>query len=53
MYEEGVSFEIPILPDMYGYNPLDICLGITQQEKEFKNIFFPKIQKVKKSQSKY
>ena len=26
--EDGISLEIPILPDMNGANPLDICLGI-------------------------
>jgi len=26
--ENGVHFEIPILPDMYGATPLDMCLGL-------------------------
>ena len=28
--EEGTQFEIPILPDMYGVTPLDMCLGINR-----------------------
>ena len=26
--EDGCTFEVPILPDIYGLTPLDICLGI-------------------------
>lgn len=28
VHEEGISIEIPVLPDFYGATPLDMCLGI-------------------------
>ena len=39
--DDGTSFEVPILPNMYGENPLEICLGISQTNKRnlFENIF--------------
>ena len=39
---EGIehSFEIPILPDMYGITPLDICLGINKHRAADQNIFW-------------
>ena len=36
---DGVSLEIPILPDMYGATPLDLCLGKTKKRKADELIF--------------
>ena len=37
--EEGNSFEIPILPDLYGANPLEMTLAIFHHRAEGKKIF--------------
>ena len=37
---EEIQFEIPILPDMYGITPLDICLGINKHRAADKKIFW-------------
>lgn len=37
---EEVSLEIPILPDVYGFTPIDICLGIVEHnDKQNLEIF--------------
>ena len=33
------DFEIPILPDIYGINPLDRCLGINQLRNKYQSVF--------------
>ena len=38
--DEGYSFEIPILPDMYGSNPLEMTLAIYKQRAEDQKVFF-------------
>lgn len=30
--DSGCAFEVPILPDVYGKTPLDICLGLVDQK---------------------
>ena len=42
--EEGTVFEIPILPDIYGQTPLDMCLGINQHRENEKLIYLFKDQ---------
>ena len=37
---DGLSFEIPILPDMYGTTPLDICLGINTHRVADSRVFY-------------
>ena len=32
--DDGCSFEVPILPDIYGNTPLDICLGIVNRSRK-------------------
>ena len=36
---ETTKFEIPILPDMYGTTPLDICLAINKQRDADRLVF--------------
>ena len=45
-FEEGIPFEIPILPDMYGATPLEMCLGINKHSfVEEENVYFFKERK--------
>ena len=39
-HEEGVTLEIPILPDMYGADPIEICLMLNKKGEEDEKIFF-------------
>ena len=39
MHQEGISFEIPILPDIYGSTPLDICLEINKLREDEEDIY--------------
>ena len=41
--DDGCSFEIPILPDLYGMTPLDYCLGLKQRKKDLNTKVFRRI----------
>jgi len=41
---KAVSFEIPILQDLYGQTPLDVCLGIRKLRAQEKQFFLAKRQ---------
>ena len=40
--EEGTVFEIPILPDIYGQTPLDMCLGINLRRGNERLVYLEK-----------
>ena len=40
-FPEGTPFEIPVLPDMYGSTPLDICLAISIHGNADALVFYP------------
>ena len=41
LYDEEVSYEIPILQDVFGNTPLDICLDITEMSEGELKLFSP------------
>lgn len=40
-FPDGTPFEIPVLPDMYGSTPLDICLAISEHRNAEAIVFYP------------